>query len=74
MGAPYTSLVAQTISVLLLKRCVAARGFKALKQVVKLHYKLGNHNEMLQAYRCGLCADGRTDKLMQTVFSNLIRL
>ncbi|KAK9824575.1 hypothetical protein WJX72_011432 [[Myrmecia] bisecta] len=26
-------------------------GFKALKQIVKLHYKLGQHDEMLQAYR-----------------------
>ena len=46
---------------------MAARGFKALKQVVKLHYKLGNHNEMLQAYRCGLCAHGRIDKHMQAM-------
>lgn len=27
------------------------RGFKALKQTVKLHYKLGNHKEMMEAYR-----------------------
>ncbi|KAK9794025.1 hypothetical protein WJX73_004702 [Symbiochloris irregularis] len=26
-------------------------GFKALKQIVKLHYKMGNHEEMLTAYR-----------------------
>ena len=52
---------------------LAARGFKALKQVVKLHYKLGNHNEMLQAYRCGLCPHGRTDERMQPMFSEPIR-
>ena len=28
-----------------------SRGFKALKQIVKLHYKMGNHDEMLTAYR-----------------------
>ena len=28
-----------------------ARGFKALKQIVKLHYKLGNHDDMLRSYR-----------------------
>ncbi len=44
--------------------CVAARGFKALKQVVKVHYKLGNHSEMLQAYRCGLGAPGHTHNHM----------
>ena len=27
------------------------RGFKALKQTVKLHYRLGNHSEMMTAYR-----------------------
>lgn len=32
------------------------RGFKALKQIVKLHYKLGNHDEMLQSYRCACAA------------------
>lgn len=26
-------------------------GFKALKQVVKLHYKMGEHKEMMQSYR-----------------------
>mmetsp|Transcript_33977 Transcript_33977/g.57073 ORF Transcript_33977/g.57073 Transcript_33977/m.57073 type:complete len:147 (-) Transcript_33977:15-455(-) len=26
-------------------------GFKALKQTVKLHYRLGNHSEMMTAYR-----------------------
>lgn len=29
----------------------ARRGFKALKQTVKLHYRLGNHSEMMTAYR-----------------------
>ena len=52
---------------------VAARGFKALKQVVKLHYKLGNHNEMLQAYRSDLCTPmgghGHTDNHMQAMVS-----
>ena len=28
------------------------RGFKALKQIVKLHYQLGNTEEMLAAYKC----------------------
>ncbi len=27
------------------------RGFKALKQTVKLHYKLGNYKHMMDAYR-----------------------
>ena len=27
------------------------RGFKALKQTVKLHYRLGRHKEMMKAYR-----------------------
>ena len=27
------------------------RGFKALKQTVKLHYRLGNYKEMMNAYR-----------------------
>lgn len=27
------------------------RGFKALKQIVKIHFKLGNHKEMLEAYK-----------------------
>ena len=27
------------------------RGFKALKQIVKIHFKLGNHKDMLQAYK-----------------------
>ena len=52
---------------------VAARGFKALKQVVKLHYKLGNHSDMLQAYRCGLCTHGRSDMHMQAMLSKLVR-
>ena len=30
---------------------VSTRGFKALKQIVKLHYKLGDTNAMLTAYR-----------------------
>ena len=46
--------VPATVSMMPTLLCVAARGFKALKQVVKLHYKLGNHSEMLQAYRCSL--------------------
>jgi hypothetical protein len=29
----------------------SVRGFKALKQTVKLHYKLGNQKEMMEAYR-----------------------
>ena len=32
--------------------CVPTRGFKALKQIVKLHYKLGDTAAMLTAYRC----------------------
>jgi hypothetical protein len=28
------------------------RGFKALKQVVKLLFKLGRREEMMDAYRC----------------------
>ena len=28
------------------------RGFKALKQIVKLQYQLGNTEEMLAAYKC----------------------
>ena len=27
------------------------RGFKALKQIVKIHFKLGNHKDMLKAYK-----------------------
>ncbi len=30
----------------------ACRGFKALKQVVKLHFKLQEREAMLEAYRC----------------------
>ena len=30
---------------------VDCRGFKALKQIVKIHFKLGNHKEMLEAYK-----------------------
>jgi hypothetical protein len=30
---------------------ISVRGFKALKQTVKLHYKLGNQKEMMEAYR-----------------------
>lgn len=30
---------------------LACRGFKALKQVVKIHYKMGNVDAMLEAYR-----------------------
>lgn len=30
---------------------VYRRGFKALKQIVKLHYRLGNHPAMLSAYK-----------------------
>ena len=30
---------------------IACRGFKALKQIVKIHFKLGNHKDMLQAYK-----------------------
>jgi hypothetical protein len=29
------------------------RGFKALKQVVKLYYKMGKTDKMIEAYRCG---------------------
>ncbi len=32
------------------------RGFKALKQIVKLHYKLGQAEEMMEAYRYGRLA------------------
>jgi hypothetical protein len=28
------------------------RGFKALKQIVKLLFKLGRREEMMEAYRC----------------------
>lgn len=28
------------------------RGFKSLKQIVKLHYKLGNREQMMDSYRC----------------------
>lgn len=28
------------------------RGFKALKQTVKLYFKLGNHEKMMGSYRC----------------------
>jgi hypothetical protein len=28
------------------------RGFKALKQMVKLLYKLGDRKKMMEAYRC----------------------
>ncbi len=31
--------------------CLTTRGFKALKQIVKLHFKLGNTDKMLEAYR-----------------------
>ncbi len=37
-----------------LQMCRGHRGFKALKQIVKLHYKLGNTNDMLKAYRRAL--------------------
>lgn len=30
---------------------VLRRGFKALKQMVKLHFKLGNHKDMMERYR-----------------------
>ena len=30
----------------------ATRGFKALKQIVKLQYQLGHTEEMLAAYKC----------------------
>ena len=73
LSVPYTSLVVQTISVLSIMLHLAARGFKALKQVVKLHYKLGNHNEMLQAYRYGFCAHWRTNEHMQVMVRKLIR-
>lgn len=36
----------------------APRGFRALKQLVKLHFKLGKHKEMLERYRQMLCAAG----------------
>jgi hypothetical protein len=28
-------------------------GFKALKQIVKLHFKAGDADKMMDAYRCG---------------------
>lgn len=30
-------------------------GFKAMKQIVKLHFQMGNTDEMLSSYRCGVC-------------------
>ena len=30
---------------------LVCRGFKALKQIIKIQYKLGNYEAMLQAYR-----------------------
>ncbi len=30
------------------------RGFKALKQLVKLHYKLGQYSKMMDSYRYGI--------------------
>lgn len=30
---------------------LACRGFKALKQTVKLHYRIGNYKEMMGAYK-----------------------
>ena len=35
-------------------RLSVCRGFKALKQIVKLRYKLGQTKEMLESYRCAL--------------------
>ena len=33
------------------RRCPPpCRGFKALKQIVKLHYKMGKYDKMIQAY------------------------
>lgn len=29
-------------------------GFKAMKQIVKLHFQMGNTDEMLSSYRCAL--------------------
>ena len=34
----------------LIDGCIV-RGFKALKQTVKLHYRIGNYKEMMDAYR-----------------------
>lgn len=31
--------------------CVLIRGFKALKQMVKIYYRLGKYKEMMDAYR-----------------------
>lgn len=31
--------------------CYVLRGFKALKQTVKLHYRVGNYKQMMDAYR-----------------------
>lgn len=49
-----TSYCKQNMSMLLLHATIHAcwcRGFKALKQVVKIHFKLGNHEDMLKAYK-----------------------
>ena len=35
-----------------LQRPPLCRGFKALKQVVTLHYKLNQPDKMMEAYRC----------------------
>ena len=32
----------------------ACRGFKALKQLVKLYYKHKKYDKMMEAYRCAL--------------------
>lgn len=47
--------------------CTFIRGFKALKQIVKLHYKLGNTDAMLTAYRCEPCAHALLCERLRTL-------
>jgi COP9 signalosome complex subunit 2 len=40
----------KSVVVIIAQAFVYCRGFKALKQIVKLHYRLGNHPAMLSSY------------------------
>ena len=41
----------------------ACRGFKALKQIVKLHFKLQEREAMLAAYRCSVAISNMAHRM-----------
>lgn len=51
---------------------VHCRGFKAYKQIVKLQFRMGKHDEMLESYRYGTKSAGWGRFQLSDVLSRFI--